>query len=823
MKTVWILFTFNVSLWSLGIYFLFLTNNEVTALFWSRFLNMASLFIPAFLFKFMTSFYENDKKIKLANWLFLIPSIFVFLALLFPKYYIPKIKSVIFFNSSFLYPTASILYIITSIYFAILTIYALTYLFLNMQNLKTIKQNQARYIFWGFVIGFSGGCMAFPPVFNINIAPIGIYLTPFYIITTTIAIIKHRLMDINLAWRYLAKYIVYYVLNTMIFIGFYFLVKTLFFSSLHSLFYTFIFAVFFIPSSKEQFLKKINNILFKKQNKVWQELKQIAKNTTHSYQMRDIIDILIIPVPEALDLTHSAYYELAEDPELYKLFLTNDGASIPSDIKIDNPVIEFLKKEKRKIYKEDIIALGINQKLIEYLKKLPYELYFPIFFNNELIGIVCYGKKKDNIIYHKQDIEYLDNIITKTQNDIINVKMVEMLSKKYADEFTKIFKNKYTDELLEAVQRLERVKTKEEFREVMDIVIYTGIGASGITIYLYNEETEKYEYQKITTRVDEHKKERRHVNLEREIYYKHLNPIQKTIKEKEPIIAYLKKRKRILKTQDIYEASKKLEMKELEDMAKLLKSINAVLVAPLGEINFLGFIVFGSKVDGENYTDEEIKVLTFLLKTAQNILSNLYFKEKALTDELMGIYNKRYLHRQLQEEVAYTLIKGQSLSYIMIDIDHFKKYNDTCGHPVADELLKKMGNFMKHAIRPTDEVFRYGGEEIGITLPNTTREEVKILAERIREDIKTNEALLELEKKNKQKVTISIGTATLKEDESIDDMTNREIRTIKNKMIEVADAYLYKAKENGRDRVECSENLSRYDFITWGNEKNTMS
>ena len=119
----------------------------------------------------------------------------------------------------------------------------------------------------------------------------------------------------------------------------------------------------------------------------------------------------------------------------------------------------------------------------------------------------------------------------------------------------------------------------------------------------------------------------------------------------------------------------------------------------------------------------------------------------------------------------------------MFDIDHFKKFNDRYGHPVGDEILKMVSFTMKGLIRITDRVFRYGGEEFCLLLPETSAKDAVNLAERLRKKIEANRAVRELS------VTISLGITEYKMQDPPEDFINR------------ADSMLYKSKENGRNRV----------------------
>jgi diguanylate cyclase (GGDEF)-like protein len=127
------------------------------------------------------------------------------------------------------------------------------------------------------------------------------------------------------------------------------------------------------------------------------------------------------------------------------------------------------------------------------------------------------------------------------------------------------------------------------------------------------------------------------------------------------------------------------------------------------------------------------------------------------------------------------------LSVLMLDIDHFKKINDTYGHPAGDAVIKRLAETCAQALRPSDIVGRYGGEEFIISLPETEEAEAKLVAERLRRSIAATTVATA---RGPIRLTVSIGIATSAEDVPLSDMIQR------------ADAALYKAKERGRNRVE---------------------
>jgi diguanylate cyclase (GGDEF)-like protein len=180
--------------------------------------------------------------------------------------------------------------------------------------------------------------------------------------------------------------------------------------------------------------------------------------------------------------------------------------------------------------------------------------------------------------------------------------------------------------------------------------------------------------------------------------------------------------------------------------------------------------------------DHGLTVHTLEDKTNEISLANQIGK-----DALTGLNDRTHMKKIISREMSRVVRYDRKLSIIMIDFDHFKKVNDKYGHMVGDAALKELSVFIQQIIRETDVAFRFGGEEFLILLPNTTADQAKLFAERIRQTIENHAFQCKL--KGEFECTISAGIAECKGNPSPEDF------------IDSADKALYQSKEEGRNRV----------------------
>jgi len=148
-----------------------------------------------------------------------------------------------------------------------------------------------------------------------------------------------------------------------------------------------------------------------------------------------------------------------------------------------------------------------------------------------------------------------------------------------------------------------------------------------------------------------------------------------------------------------------------------------------------GFVEVGAGVDRE-FSQEEVGLLQILATQAAAAIVNarLYqtLERQAITDGLTGLYNHRYFYERLNQEFARAQRYGLPLSLLMLDIDDFKRFNDSYGHPVGDLVLGEVGKVLAEQLRRhVDFAARYGGEEFAILLPNTSRDGAQVVGDRL--------------------------------------------------------------------------------------------
>ncbi len=177
-------------------------------------------------------------------------------------------------------------------------------------------------------------------------------------------------------------------------------------------------------------------------------------------------------------------------------------------------------------------------------------------------------------------------------------------------------------------------------------------------------------------------------------------------------------------------------------------------------------------------------------KLAQNLsVANDKLREMVIRDGLTGLYNHRHFQDVMDKELSAAERYGKRLSIILFDIDHFKKVNDTYGHPSGDIVLKQVSALLSDMVRTCDVVARYGGEEFAAILPETDNSGAVVLAERMRSsveklDIVANDITI--------KITISLGVTTF---------IPKVSATNKADIIDAADKALYQSKETGRNKI----------------------
>jgi diguanylate cyclase (GGDEF)-like protein len=205
---------------------------------------------------------------------------------------------------------------------------------------------------------------------------------------------------------------------------------------------------------------------------------------------------------------------------------------------------------------------------------------------------------------------------------------------------------------------------------------------------------------------------------------------------------------------------------------------------------------------GENaFLREDAQLLWILSLVAENLLTREYANEGllrfAFTDYLTGLKTRGYFEQQLDLEFKRAERRRQKFALLMIDIDHFKRLNDTFGHHVGDQILRDVTSILVKDMREVDTVARYGGEEFVIVLPETTEAGAIYVAQRLRRAVEQAKFFAG-SPHDVQHLTISIGVAVYDTDAQF-----------KRDLIEFADAAMYAAKHAGRNRVVAYSELAR--------------
>ena len=227
------------------------------------------------------------------------------------------------------------------------------------------------------------------------------------------------------------------------------------------------------------------------------------------------------------------------------------------------------------------------------------------------------------------------------------------------------------------------------------------------------------------------------------------------------------------------------------------------LVIPVKTENIGDMALLTTSTSGDHVAGLPDDILVALQNHVQSALTNAHkydaIRRQVVTDHLTRLYNRRFFMNRAAEEIARSLRHQAPLSVLMVDIDHFKHFNDAYGHATGDRVLQTVAQAMQDALRNSDICARHGGEEFAVLLPNTPGENAYYVADRVRRTV-SGTRYTGLGIPAEVNITISVGVATCPRD-----------ATALDQLMELADQALYRAKEKGRDQV-----------ILWGAERREL-
>jgi len=230
------------------------------------------------------------------------------------------------------------------------------------------------------------------------------------------------------------------------------------------------------------------------------------------------------------------------------------------------------------------------------------------------------------------------------------------------------------------------------------------------------------------------------------------------------------------------------------------EGIRSLIAVPLKFQDKIVGVLYVDDFKPRKFTTKRLELVSVLASFATMSIDNARMHEQtkamACTDGLTGLYNHRQFKKIFVEEVGRARRYKNSLSIILFDVDDFKKFNDTYGHPNGDIVLQETARLLRELLRDCDLIFRYGGEEFVALLPETKISEALLVAERIRIFIETESKTFLRRITRTHGVTVSVGVASFPAD---GDETNSLLKTV--------DDLMYRAKREGKNKVYCSEKV----------------
>jgi len=429
----------------------------------------------------------------------------------------------------------------------------------------------------------------------------------------------------------------------------------------------------------------------------------------------------------------------------------------------DSPIVTWLERESTILPERNLAIFPEFQSIWaeerEEIRSAEVKMFVPLMNKGKLVAILAISARRDGKLYTVEDMDLLE---------FISARVAASMAKEFSHE-----QLREQDEETTLVNRLTAIITSsmsiqmifdgfaQQLKKVVDIDWATIALIDGNELYFMALSSNMGSAWQSGERI----------------------PLEGTATERS-----------CQEKQAVYEADLKRVHRFSTWESHLQQGIRSVVYLPLNVTDrIIGSLILASRQPNA-YSRRQIKLLEKVASQIAAPVENaqLYarLEEKSRIDELTGLFNRRHFEERLKEEVSRHSRHGDVFSIFMLDLDNFKAYNDTYGHPAGDILLSQMGKIIKGSVRNIDRAFRYGGDEFVIILPQTTREDAYVVAERVRVQIAKAMG------KQAIAVTCSIGLANYPADGVVAD-----------ELIDVADNALYHAKRAGGNQILLSSNV----------------
>jgi signal transduction histidine kinase len=425
------LLSLSISLWSLSLFVKEVYIEKTTAFFFVRLAYAGSIFIPSLFFHFVISLL-NLSKHKLILSFYALSIIFLFSD--FTPLFIKDVKPILFFNY---YGIPGIVFPFFVISFVAIISYSHFILIKYFRKSEGQVRNQIKYLLFAAIIGFSGGVLTFLPNFNIKVFPFGFYLISIYVVITSYAIVKHRLMDINIV---LKKGTTYAVLILVLFVPSSLLIilgQEFFYKEVNYPFFIFILSILllvavFFYRVKPGTEKAVEQFLFGCRYDYRETLGKFSRDMVTILDLQALSHRIVETIAQTMGVEKVSLFLLQEEKGGYYLFESRNIGIDSSLLSKGDPLPQYLQSVREIVIREELMKQAKAPELEDVIGRMSFleaDVSIPLISKGRLVGMINLSHKFNRDVYSQEDVELLSTLANQAAVAIENARLYEDLKR----------------------------------------------------------------------------------------------------------------------------------------------------------------------------------------------------------------------------------------------------------------------------------------------------------------------------------------------------------------------------------------------------------